>query len=91
MIQITLTKTSFEKKEGTKTVWIETEKETRIVNRDFYRNAVDSVGFFRRLGGSETLQYSYTCDGYKCTKLISTSPDKQVKKVYEFTFENVVA
>jgi hypothetical protein len=53
-----------------------------------YRNitSADTLKFFRRLGGTESAQYSYTCDGYTITFLTSTSPDKQKKTIREFSF-----
>ena len=44
------------------------------------------MSWFRRLGGSETAQRSYTCYGYVIYKLTSSSPDRQTKSVREFNF-----
>jgi len=41
--------------------------------------------WFRRLGGSETAQRSYTSSGYIITRLTSCSPDREIKKVREFS------
>ncbi len=48
----------------------------------------DTLKFFRRLGGTETVRKTYTCKGLVITKLISTSPDKEIKVVREFNFKN---
>jgi aspartyl aminopeptidase len=79
-----LTKTSYIKKEGTKTVWIETGKTTEEISENHYNNFINAAPSFRRMGGSETLQRTYTKNGYKVVKLISTSPDKMTKHVYTF-------
>jgi N-acetyl-anhydromuramyl-L-alanine amidase AmpD len=47
------------------------------------------ISFFRRLGGSESVQRAYTCYGYKVDKLTSTSPDKQTKVIREFNFKSI--
>ena len=41
----------------------------------------NNCSFFRRLGGSETLTRCYTSQGFIPVQLVSTSPDRQVKKV----------
>ena len=49
---------------------------------------VDTLKWFRRLGGSETAKKNYTSRGYMITKLTSTSPDRTIKVVREFNFNN---
>jgi hypothetical protein len=49
---------------------------------------VDTLKWFRRLGGSETAKKNYTSKGYMITKLTSTSPDRTIKVVREFNFNN---
>ena len=41
-----------------------------------------TIKWFRRLGGSETSQRSYTKRGYIITRHLSTCPDKQKRSVY---------
>ena len=84
-IQVTITRQ--EKKEGTKTVWIDTETETKTVDKQFHINTVESAPFMRRLGGSETLTRSYTSQGYNVTRIVSTSPDKAKRSIYSFDFD----
>ena len=77
----------FEKKEGTKTVWVEIESTEKEIDEQYYKNIVAAAPFFRRLGGTETQQKGYTSKGYLVTNCISTSPDKQKRTVYSFDFD----
>ena len=78
-----------EKKAGFKTVYTETENETREITEDQYNKTIgnDTLKFFRRLGGTETAIRSYTCAGYKVVKLTSVSPDRETKVIRTFKFE----
>jgi hypothetical protein len=89
MLKITLTTTKYTKKQGTKNGWELLESETTDVTSRQHHNATndDTCKWFRRLGGSETKQMEYTCDGYKCTKLTSTSPDREKKTIREYSFK----
>jgi hypothetical protein len=87
MLQITMTKDSQTKKRGTKTSFITNETETKVIDAKQYKNIVDAKSFFKNLGGSETHTKSYTCNGYCVTKIISTSPDKQMRSIYNFDFK----
>lgn len=88
MVQIILIETKSVKNPNTKTTYIIESKETKTITEKQYLNIVsdDTCKFFRRLGGSETKTMGYTCNGYKCTKLVSISPDKQNKTIREFQF-----
>lgn len=89
MYTIELTETRLSKNPNTKTTYIVDEVKTEIVTdeqHDLTTND-DTCKFFRRLGGSETKEMSYTYKGYVCTKLTSTSPDKQTKIIREFKFK----
>jgi hypothetical protein len=88
MIHITLAETRYIKNPDTKTTYIEVEKEVKEVTEREHFLYFDSVKWFRRLGGSESITKGYTCNGYVGTKLISTSPDKQIKVVREFNFKS---
>lgn len=44
----------------------------------------ETLRFFRRLGGSEHAERSYTPVGYIVTRLISTNPDRTVRIVRKF-------
>lgn len=83
-------KTKLEKKQGTKNAYKEVSKEvTEITERQHELTTNDdTVKWFRRLGGSESLQRCYTCAGYKVYKMTSKSPDKQSKTVREFKFKS---
>ena len=82
----TVTKTKYELKAGTKTVWIEVLTESTNLLKAYYNNMLNSAPHMRTLGGSETLTKSYTCNGYVVTKIVSKSPCKAMKIVYEFNF-----
>lgn len=83
---ITLTETKLVKNPNTKTTYIEESKTVEEVTKEQHFLYFDSVKWFRRLGGSESVINSYTCAGYLGTQLISTSPDKQTKVIREFKF-----
>ena len=89
MVQITETKTTYLKNPNTKTTYIKENEMVEIITAREYGLTTndDTQKWFRRLGGSETAVKGYTCDGYKITRLTSTSPDKQTKIVREFKFE----
>ena len=89
MLKITMTHEQQEKKEGTKTVWETVKTETEIITEKQLKNIEESLTFFRRLGGSETMQKNYTVAGYKPYKLISTSPDKQNRSIRKFKYEYI--
>ena len=81
-----MTKIHLVKNPNTKTTFIEEERETEQITEQTYRNIVSSSKFFRRLGGIETHTRAYTCRGYNTVKLTSISPNRQIKKIYEFKF-----
>jgi len=88
---ITLTETKLTKNPNTKTTYIVDSKEVSEVTSRQHSLATcdDTVKWFRRLGGSESIERSYTSAGYLVTKLISTSPDKQNKTVREYSFKTI--
>ena len=90
MYTIQLTTTKSVKNPNTKTTYIEESKEVTTITDKEYNLLTndDTVKWFRRLGGSESLQRCYTCAGYKVYKMTSKSPDKQSKTVREFKFKN---
>ena len=90
MSTIQLTTTKSVKNPNTKTTYIEESKEVTTITDKEYNLLTndDTVKWFRRLGGSESLQRCYTCAGYKVYKMTSKSPDKQSKTVREFKFKN---
>lgn len=82
MYTIQLTETRIEN--GQKTI------ETKTIDKKQYDNItnVDTLKWFRRLGGSETATKNYTSRGYNVVKLISKSPDKSIEVIREFNFDN---
>ena len=88
-MKVTMKKERFEKKPNTKNSFSLVKTEEKDIHIDLYKNIVnkDTLRWFRRLGGSETAQRSYTCRGYLVTRLISKNPDRSVKVIRTFTFE----
>ena len=80
---ITMIKISY-KKEGTK--WVETEREEKQIDKEFYNNVVGAKKFMQNLGGTEIHKKSYTSFGNIVTNINSISPNKMEKSVYEFKF-----
>lgn len=87
MFTFKMTRTEFVKK--TKTTWEQVSEETGNVSERFYKNytSKESLQMMRRLGGSETVQRSYTCYGYVPTRIISTSPDRETKIITRFLID----
>ena len=79
---------NYQKKEGTKTIWELVKTECENLTEQFYNNCTnnDTIKFFRRLGGIETVCKGYTKQGYLITNIASTSPDREKKTVREFSF-----
>lgn len=73
-------------KPGTKTAYALDKVEEDEFTEHQYDNYVDAAPFFRRLGGSEYVERSYTCQGYKAFRITSKSPDRQEKRVARFYF-----
>lgn len=71
-------------KDGKK--WTLSETEIYTVDLKTIKMIEDSVGFFRRLGGTETLVKGYTCAGYNPVKLTSTNPNKTARTVRAFNY-----
>ena len=46
--------------------------------------APDTLSWFRRIGGSEYAERSYTPVGFIVTRLVSSNPDRTVRKVRRF-------
>lgn len=69
-----------------KSGWKKTEEEEKNITFECYLNIVDSIPFFRNLGGSETVTKSYTKYGLIPVKIISTSPCKNDRTIRTFKF-----
>lgn len=89
MLQITLTTKNYVKNLNTKTSYTLESTEFEQVTEKQHHSATceDTCKWFRRLGGSESVTRNYTNAGYKVTKLISTSPNRQIKRVREYSFK----
>lgn len=68
--------------------WKIKEISTQTVTKEWYLNTVSesTIKWFRRLGGSETVKWSYTPYGYIPWEVISTSPGKEDRVIYQFFF-----
>ena len=66
--------------------WKLAEVTEENINKEYYLNIVNSVKFFRNLGGFERLTKGYTYVGYVPVELNSISPDKKEKVVRTFEF-----
>jgi len=86
--KIELTTIKQVKKEGTATVWLEESKTVESVTLDQHDKATneDTVKWFRRLGGSESVTKNYTYEGYVVTDLVSTNPDKTKRTIRNYKF-----
>lgn len=85
LTKIKTTITRYEK-QGKK--WVETEKEQHFNNEQYVRNVIDARKFFTNLGGYERHDKGYTKYGYRVIRVTSISPDRELKSVYEFDFDN---
>ncbi len=83
MVQITMTRTDFEK-DGKG--WLATGKEVKEISLEVYNNITskETLQWFRRSGGTETATKNYTSMGYNVVKLSSISPNKTMKTIREF-------
>jgi hypothetical protein len=80
----------YNKKQGFKNAYALESVTIREIDETHYNNIVcdDTLKWFRRLGGSESVQRNYTNRGYKVVKLISKSPNGSIKVVREFRFKD---
>ena len=85
---IELTTQRFFKNPDTKTTYLLREEEKEILTEDRYNKLTskDWAKFNRRLGGVEI--FKYTSFGKKVIKIISISPDRQNKIIYNINFKN---
>lgn len=86
--RIEMTQTRLIKNPDTKTTYLIDEEKKGVISKRQYKNITndDTIKFFRRLGGTETVERGYTSQGYLIYKLTSTSPDRQMKTIREFKF-----
>ena len=62
-----------------------TKEETESITTQFYMNTLEAIPFFRNMG-SERVYKGYTIMGYIPYKIISISPAKDERYIYEFCF-----
>jgi hypothetical protein len=62
------------------------ETETVTMDQVKKMTADDTLRFFRRLGGYERLERSYTAYGFLPWLLTSISPCREIKKVREYSY-----
>ena len=60
---------------------------TEEITTEEYDNIFSSVDFFKSLGGTEKIYKTYTLAGYIPTRLISISPNKEIKIVRKISIE----
>ena len=86
--KITLVETRYEKTVSGKS-WKKkpTSEEIKEIKFENYFNYISSIDFFKNLGGYERVEKNYTIVGYIVTQITSISPNKEIKKVYQFKFE----
>lgn len=65
--------------------WITIKEETESITTQFYMNTLEAIPFFRNMG-SERVYKGYTIMGYIPYKIISISPAKDERYIYEFCF-----
>ena len=85
--KLTLTKETY-KKEGRKNFPKNPlEVTTEEITTEEYDNIFSSINFFKTLGGTERSYKTYTVAGYIPTRLISISPDKEIKVIRKISIE----
>jgi translation initiation factor 2B subunit (eIF-2B alpha/beta/delta family) len=73
-----------------KTTWNVESIEKELCSESEHHNATnnDTIKFFKRLGGKESVTRLYTSAGYVVTKIVSTSPDGENRTIREYKFFN---
>lgn len=83
LVNITVIDSEYEKKNG---VWHLKNRHEHAVNEQYYKNVVDAKEFFIGIGGLETHLRGRTKFGTKTTKVISISPNRDAKHIWQFDF-----
>lgn len=66
--------------------WAAVSEDREDVSVEYYLNTLETVPFFRSLGGSERVEKKYTKYGYIPFRINSISPDRATKIVRRFEF-----
>ena len=82
-VTITMTKQDYVKSGKS---WKLTETEAGVISDKVYTNIIQSIEFFSRCGTSRT-RWGYTVAGYLPIETAATSPMKDAKCKYTFTFK----
>ena len=85
--KIILTKEEYRKEDRKNFPKNPLETTTREITVEEYDNIFSSIDFFKSLGGNERIYKSYTLAGYIPTKLVSISPDKEIKIIRKISIE----
>ena len=85
--KIILTKEEYRKEDRKNFPKNPLETTTREITVEEYDNIFSSIDFFKSLGGTEKIYKNYTIAGYIPTKLVSTSPDKEIKIIRKISIE----
>ena len=85
--KIILTKEEYRKEDRKNFPKNPLETTTREITTKEYDNIFSSIDFFKSLGGNERIYKSDTLAGYIPTKLVSISPDKEIKIIRKISIE----
>lgn len=66
--------------------WVTSSKKAENFTGENYLNTVESIPFFKNLGGTERVSKAYTKYGLIPVGIISTSPDKNKRTIRKFSF-----
>ena len=71
-----------------KTTWNVESIKKELCSESEHKKATSdaTIKWFKRMGGKESVERSYTSSGYVVTKIVSTSPDKQNCTIHEYKF-----
>lgn len=84
---ITLITERYELKPNTKNSYKLQDTTMNIISESTLTNYINSLDFFRRLGGKERLTFDYTFYGFKPVKLTSVSPQREKKVIRYFKYQ----
>ena len=87
-MKIIMCKTVYSLEENKKTVYKIETVENKTITETELKNITEkeTLKWFKKLGGSESLTMGYTCQGYKPIILKSKSPNKEKMIIREFEY-----
>lgn len=77
---------SVERQEKISGRWVTSTKKAENFTGENYLNTVESIPFFKKLGGTEKVSKAYTKYGLIPVEIVSTSPDKSERVIRKFSF-----